>query len=101
MFLIGAAAAGFAAGRMIRASRGGDDDEAGGQYGADTYRMTGDGRGVNAGYRTQPPVAAVYPAPATYASVPPAGSLADDDVLLADPDVAVRAPGGDYDPGLR
>jgi hypothetical protein len=107
LFLIGAAAAGFAVGRMIRASTGGDDGE---PVGAGMYGRGGTELG-NGGY----PTATDYPVPTAYPATTPeypvptpdypatatTGALGADDVLLAEPDLGTRAPGGGYGTGAR
>jgi hypothetical protein len=128
LFLIGAAAAGFAVGRMIRASTSSDDDE--GMDASGRYAMAGSELATGFEYLT----ASDYPATTDYAPPAPdytaagpdypargdspsggdftapspdyrtagsAGGLAEDDVLLAEPDLGTRARGGGYDSGAR
>jgi hypothetical protein len=92
LFLVGAAAAGFAAGRMIRASRGGDDGESfAGDGPSGPYRFAGNDLGPGAGsdYLGSTELAAGTP----YAAAMPAAGPADDDVLLADTGLGTAAPG--------
>lgn len=97
LFLIGAAAAGFAAGRMIRASRDDEsDDEVSGEPYAGTNRMAGGG--------FEAPVGSAYPSTGDVAGVefptgrPSAGS-AGGDVIPAPPDLAGGAPGRGHEAG--
>jgi hypothetical protein len=105
LFLIGAAAAGFAAGRMIRASRGGEDqDDFGGS--AATSRMAGDAGQPHAGYVD--PAGMGYPpeyglrdaAPSGYVPAVPVAPLAEGDALVTG-DLTSRAAGGGFDTGSR
>jgi hypothetical protein len=66
LFLIGAAAAGFAAGRMIRASRDSGDDAVGGT-GGEPYAPLSDRTQLAAGYAA----GTDYPATPQYAPTPP------------------------------
>jgi uncharacterized protein YjbJ (UPF0337 family) len=122
LFLLGAAAAGFAVGRMIRASTGGDDEDGMGVSGR--YAMAGSELATGSDYLT----ASDYPATTDYAPPAPdytatgadypsggdfappspdyrladsAGGVAGDESLLADPDLGTGVPGGGSDPGAR
>ena len=128
LFLIGAAAAGFAVGRMIRASTG-DDDQAG-MDASGRYALAGSELGTGSEYLTASDYPATtdylppgpdystggpgYPARGDYPSggdfAPPApdyrtagsaGGVAGEETLLAEPDLGTRAPDRGYDGGAR
>ena len=97
LFLIGAATAGFAVGRMVRASRDdqADDDVSGERY-AGTFRTAPGGIGAPAG-STYPSTG--HAAGVEYPTGRPSAGPAGGDLLPATPDLAAGAPGSDYGTG--